>query len=51
MRSKLHREEWDSKEFVLALQARTAANERLDWLWSATLSDLALEYREGEKMK
>ena len=40
---------WDSKEFITALQARTAANERLDWLWSATLADLALEYREEKQ--
>ena len=40
---------WASKEFITALQARTAANERLDWLWSATLADLALEYREEKQ--
>ena len=41
---------WDSAEFVSALRARTLANERLDWLWEATLSELALEYREEKKL-
>ena len=42
-------EAWESKEFITALQARSYANQRLDWLWQATLVDLALEYREAPK--
>lgn len=41
---------WDNPEFVAALRARTLANERLDWLWEASLPDLALEYREEKKL-
>lgn len=38
---------WESKEFITALQARSYADTRLDWLWQASLVDLALEYREA----
>lgn len=40
-------EAWESKELITALQARSYANMRLDWLWQASLVDLALEYREA----
>lgn len=40
-------EAWEQKAFITALQARTYANQRLDWLWQASLVDLALEYREA----
>ena len=38
---------WESKEFITALKARSYANMRLDWLWQASLVDLALEYMEA----
>lgn len=37
---------WDQKEFITALRARSYADMRLDWLWQASLVDLALEYKE-----
>lgn len=40
----------DSEEFVRALQARTLANERLDWLQGASLPELAREYGEEGKV-
>lgn len=39
-------EAWEQKDFITALRARTYANQRLDWLWQASLVDLALDYKE-----
>lgn len=38
---------WEQKEFMTALQARTYANQLLDWLQQASLVELADEYREA----
>lgn len=40
---------WEEKEFMIALQARSYVDQRLDWLWQANLVDLALEYAEELK--
>lgn len=42
---------WNTREFTNAIIARTYAMQELDWLWQATMVDLATEYKEGNDAK
>ena len=42
---------WDTREFTNAIIARAYAMQELDWLWQASMVDLAMEYKEGNDAK